>query len=117
MLYYNYNELLKEVLNMANTRRRYTKEEKSEILAEVAGGKSVPEIAEEKGISQATIRQWTRRLRLEKQATAVTADGIKSALAQYDQRIEALQAQIEEVEKEKQAYKDNLKAILESIAE
>ncbi len=102
---------------MANTRRRYTKEERSEILAEFAGGKSVPEIAEERGISQATIRQWTRRTKMEKHKPATTAEGIKAELAQYDQRIEALQAQIEEVEKEKQAYKENLKAILESITD
>lgn len=105
---------------MANTRRRYSKEEKVQILSQIENGKSVAEVAEINGISPATLRSWTRKPKDKKEAISpapVTADGIKAELSKYDEKIEALKAQIAEVEKAKQAYKDNLKAILESITE
>lgn len=105
---------------MATNRRRYSAQEKSEILAEIDAGKSVAEVVEEKGISGATIRSWMRKPNTKKEvatAAPVTAEGIKAELARYDRQVENLKLQIEEIEKAKQAYKDNLKAVLESIAE
>lgn len=104
---------------MANTRRRYTAEEKQEILSEIENGKSIAEVAEEKQISPATLRAWTKKPTTKREVVSpapVTAEGIKAELAQYDRQIENLKAQIEKVEEAKKAYLDNLKAVLESIA-
>lgn len=101
-------------------RHRYTAQEKADIVNQIVEGKSVAEVAESSGVSGATIRTWLRKPKVKKEVagpTPVTAEGIKAELSRFDRRVEELKAQIEQVEKDKQAYLDNLKAVLESIAQ